>query len=304
MTEAVGLRSIRRHISGKALVAVIFWGASFVVTRVALESWHPVGLVSARLWMGLTLIGTTIVLLRRPLLPDRRDWPACILLGLVLGVHLLLQAFGLLYTTAVRTGFIIGLIPVPIAIAAHLFGRQRLNATGWGGVALGAAGMLLVTTKSLDQFADARFGDALQVISCFTWAFYTVYGSRAVSRNGALRVTFASIAVAAVVCTIAGFKTGFTVRNPDAFAWLSAAFLGFICNGVAYFLWVKAVDEQGPTRVGAMIYFEPFITLLVAVVTIHERVAIQSLIGGVIIVAGVLLVARGSRQAMGLPGES
>lgn len=295
MTGPVEGRGFGRHISGKALTAVVFWGASFVVTRVALESWHPVGLVAARLWMGLSLIGGTIVLLRRPLLPDRRDWPGCALLGLVLGVHLLLQAFGLQYTTAVRTGFIIGLIPVPIAIAAHVIGRQRLNATGWVGVGLGAAGMILVTTKSLEQFADARFGDALQLASCFTWAFYTVYGSRAVTRNGALRVTFASIGVAAVLCTAAGFRTGFTVRSPDAGAWMAAAFLGFICNGVAYFLWVKAVDEQGPTRVGAMIYFEPFITLLVAVVAIREPVTTQSIIGGMIIVAGVLLVSRGSR---------
>ena len=49
-----GLHSIRRQISGKALLAVVAWGASFVATRVALEGVTPVGLVSPRMQDGFT----------------------------------------------------------------------------------------------------------------------------------------------------------------------------------------------------------------------------------------------------------
>ncbi|MEW6743181.1 MAG: hypothetical protein AB1486_10525 [Planctomycetota bacterium] len=47
------LRLIDPHAwSGKALLAVVAWGASFVATRLALESFAPLELVTARIAAG------------------------------------------------------------------------------------------------------------------------------------------------------------------------------------------------------------------------------------------------------------
>jgi len=89
-----------------AALAVVLWGLSFVATKMALAELSPMAVVIAGL-RG------------RSLRPPVGLWPRLLLAGF-LGVflHMLLQAWGLTMTTAVRTGWLIGIIPVWSALLA------------------------------------------------------------------------------------------------------------------------------------------------------------------------------------------
>lgn len=283
-------------ISGKGLLAVIVWGASFAATRVALEVLTPFGLVAVRLWAGAILLALVLHLRGGALWPARRDIPACMFLGTVLAVHLVLQAYGLQRTTAVHTGWIIGFIPVTIALGAWLLGQQRLRRRGWVGVALGTVGVLVVTWARPPDFAHAQLGDLLQVASCLTWTVYTLASTGPIGRNGALRVTTLGMVVAASLTTVAAAGGGLSV---GAWTWnsvLAVAFLGPVCGGVAYALWFAAQREHGPARLGALLYIEPFIALATGTLLLGEPVTLHALVGGLVVLAGVWLVSRGSAR--------
>lgn len=279
-------------------MAIVFWGASFVFTRMALQSFSPFGLVSVRLLVGALLLVVLAGTRGGPLWPVRRDAAACVFLGVFLAGHLLIQAYGLQYTSAINTGWIIGFIPVTIALGAHFLGRQRLGRIGWIGVALGAGGVLIVTLRSPPDFAQARLGDLLQMSSCLTWTVYTLAGTGPVERNGALRVTASAMMVAAGLATAATIRTGVTHSPLTPQSLTAVIFLGPLCSGVAYLLWFAAIRERGAARVGALLYLEPFVTLATAAAILAEPVTINALVGGVCVLAGVWYVAKGSR----LPG--
>ena len=57
-------------ISGKALLAVAAWGASFVATRVASEVFEPFGLVAVRFLVGAAVLGIMMRGGRRRLRPQ------------------------------------------------------------------------------------------------------------------------------------------------------------------------------------------------------------------------------------------
>jgi drug/metabolite transporter (DMT)-like permease len=190
-------RQFSAAVSIKGLIAVAVWGASFVATRMALATLNPLGLVAARLLMGAALLALVIRARGGRLWPVRRDVPACVFLGVILSVHLLMQAYGLRYTPAIQTGWIIGFIPVTIALGAWLTRQQRLSALGWSGVALGTAGVLIVTLAKSQDFALAHWGNLLQVASCLTWTVYTLTATGPNARNGVLCVTTFGMAVAA-----------------------------------------------------------------------------------------------------------
>jgi drug/metabolite transporter (DMT)-like permease len=90
--------------SGKALFAVAVWGASFVATRIACESFTPTGLVASRLVVAAIFLAVLAGREGGPFLPARGDLPTCLLLGLVLGAHTLIQTIGLRYTSAISAG--------------------------------------------------------------------------------------------------------------------------------------------------------------------------------------------------------
>jgi len=285
----------RIALSGKGLFAITVWGASFVATRVALESLNPFGLVALRLVAGTLLLAMIVRARPGPLLPIPADRPMCVFLGVVLAGHLLLQAYGLRHTTAIHTGWIIGFIPVMVALGAHLLGQQRLARRGWLGVVLGTGGVLLVAAVRPPDFASAHFGDLLQIVSCFTWTIYTLAAAGVLARNGALRVTLLAMGVAAVLTGGVAAATGVFHAAQTRDTLLALLFLGLVCSGIAYYCWFAAVREEGPSRVGVLLYFEPFVTLITARVLLREPITINALAGGLCVLAGVYLVSRHTR---------
>ena len=112
------------NLSWPALLAIIFWGFSFIATKVALKEMNPFTLLTLRFGIGGLLL--LLVQLQR----DRRflkafsfrDWVSIVFLAIVgISGHTLLQAFGLLYTTAINTGWIVAIMPIFIAIAARFY---------------------------------------------------------------------------------------------------------------------------------------------------------------------------------------
>lgn len=275
-------------------MAVVAWGVSFSVVRYALQTFNPFSLVAVRFGLGSLLLFAILRLRGMRILPARNDLGICTLLGCVLGGHLLIQSFGLQYTSAINTGWIIGFIPIMLAVGAHVLGRQRIGGVGWLGVLAGAGGVALVTMSSLPDFRDARLGDLLQLTSCLTWTIYTLVGAGPVERNGALRATAYVMGVAAVVALVPMASVGVFRQTPTLGAVVAVGFLGFICSGLVYYLWFQAVMEHGPVRVGSLIYLEPFISLAVATMTLREVVTANAAAGGVCVLIGVWLIARGT----------
>ncbi len=121
----------------KAFLAITFWGASFVATKIALRQVSPLTVIWVRFGIG-TLVLAAIVALRREFaLPQRGDVGWLIFLGLNgITAHQLLQANGLLTTSATNSGWIVALIPVFTALLTWLilherFGRLRCRVWCW-----------------------------------------------------------------------------------------------------------------------------------------------------------------------------
>ena len=287
---------MKSFLSYYSLVAAVLWAQSFVATRIALQAITPVAVVTLRFSTGAAVLFGWLALRGRPLLPAPADRLTSVLLGLVLGVHLLIQTSGLLYTTAINTAWIIAFIPVTIALGARVFLGQRMPLLGWVGMGIGMAGVLGVTASPPQAFARAHWGDLLQLISCFTWTAYTLVSAGPVARNGAISVTGVAMGVAAAINALALPFFGATVGPLTPEVILSVVFLGLLCSGLAYACWNLALEKDGATRAGAMLYFEPFVTLATAVAVLSEPVTINAMVGGPVVLLGVWLMGRYSRK--------
>ena len=105
----------------KPLLAMIFWGTSFIATKVALRELTPLMIIFFRLVFSITLLIIFALYTRKDftIKPKSQLW--IVLLALIASFHLWIQVTGLKYTTAVNTGWIIGTAPVFIAILGFIF---------------------------------------------------------------------------------------------------------------------------------------------------------------------------------------
>ena len=81
-----------------------------------------------------------------------------------------------------------------------------------------------------------------------------------------------------------------SVINLSAVGWVAILFLGLLCSGVAYVIWAYALREMESAKVGAYLYFEPFVTVIAAWILLKEDITLFMILSGLIITAGVFLV--------------
>jgi drug/metabolite transporter (DMT)-like permease len=74
--------------------------------------------------------------------------------------------------------------------------------------------------------------------------------------------------------------------------WLGIGFLGIFCSGLAYIFWFDALKALPASQVGVFLYLEPLVAVVVAAIILGEALSLSTLLGGVIILAGVWLVNR------------
>jgi drug/metabolite transporter (DMT)-like permease len=75
-------------------------------------------------------------------------------------------------------------------------------------------------------------------------------------------------------------------------------FLGIACSGLGYWFWYAALERIDASQVASFLYLEPLVTLLSAVALLGETVAVSTIVGGLLVLAGVLTVqAAPSRTA-------
>jgi drug/metabolite transporter (DMT)-like permease len=281
------------------LLAVVFWGVSFVATKAAVAQVSPVALIFSRAALGSSLLAGLLVARRRPWWPPRACWPWLALMGLVgVAVHQLVQAYALTLTSAVSAGWLVGLTPVWSAVFAAVHLRERLSATRLLGLVLGLAGAVLVVTRGrlgadVLSFPSTR-GDLLLLASTVNWAVYTVIGHRVLKELGALRATAAAMMVgwALLAVPFAAARAWGDFARLDAVGWAAVVFLGVACSGLGYLFWYGALERVDATRVAAFLYLEPLVTLAAAAALLGEPVHAVTVLGGVLLLGGVALVQR------------
>jgi drug/metabolite transporter (DMT)-like permease len=291
----------RTPLSWPALWATIIWGFSFIATKIALKELSPFTLTAVRFGIGGLLLLLVQVHQNRNFFKafSGKDWLHVLLLAVV-GVagHSLLQSYGLLYTTAIDTGWIIAVYPIFITIGGRLFLGEIITRRKVAGIALGFLGVFLIISKGKCSFSlfqsASTFGDLLILGSAFTWTAFTVGGRGFLSKYSSLSaMTPIMIVGFLITLPFSGGIGGWTVLfHLSLSAWASVLFLGILCSGLAFLFWYSALEKVESSMIGVYLYLEPFVTLIAAFLFLDESVEWITLFGGGLTLLGVYLTTR------------
>jgi drug/metabolite transporter (DMT)-like permease len=280
-----------------ALAAIVLWGISFVATKAALREVSPVTLIFTRFALGAAVLFVILRLRRESLVPPRSSWPMLAMMGFIgIFVHQMVQVHGLTLTTAVRTGWLIGLTPIWSAVLATLFLGESFGLRKTLGLFLGLGGALLVISRgelSARVLAlPSTRGDFLVLASTLTWAIYTIVGRQTLKRVGSGMATAAAMFAgwAMLIPFFVGIAGWQDYRQLSSTAVIAILFLGIGCSGLGYLFWYAALERLETSQVAAFLYLEPLVTLAAAVALLDESVGATTIIGGVLVLAGVLTV--------------
>jgi drug/metabolite transporter (DMT)-like permease len=289
-------------MSLQALLAALFWGASFPAAKMALAEAGPLTLLVVRYTLGAGFLMWAALAQGGRAKIRRGDFWAFFWLSFFLTVtHQGVQVFGLTLTTATNSGWLIGTAPIFIALIAWLFLGERLRPRQWLGMAVGLFGTFVVITqgdlRGAALFSAAGLGDFLVLVSAVGWGGYSVVGKGLLARYPAIVVSAYGMGIGMVMAIPVWLFAGGPADLPHLTVkgWGAILYLAIFSTSVAYVFWYRAMRHLAAGVVGAYMFLQPLEATLLSRLILKETVPPATIAGGLLILSGVYLVTWPSR---------
>ena len=274
-----------------AALTVLCWASAFPAIRIAVGGYTPVEIAFLRALSATVVLGV-IGFTQRMALPKVRDLPAFAALGLIgHSLYTAVLSQGQARVPAAMASFLVASAPVWMVLIGRLLGAARIPRLALIGLVVSMLGVLLITIGRMGSFRINA--SALIVVgAAILQAIYSLGQRPLLKRYSGLQVVTFS-AFFALVCFLPfGWSAIMHSGQVTTSQLVSALFLGIIPTSLGYWAWAETNRHLPVEVAGAFLYLVPAVVLLLAWLILGERIAISSLMGGVLVVAGVVLVQR------------
>lgn len=290
--------SERRLAEIAVLAVMVVWAANFIVVKAAVAVLPPVGFTFLRF----ALAATTLLLLLRwregSIWLPRRDLVAICGLGAMgFGLYQILWTTGLQEVAAGDSALIIASTPVLVALLAVVARSDVLTPAKLGGGIVSFVGVAVVIASGPGlSLGGSLVGEGITLLAAICWSIYTAFGAPFLRRHSPLRTTaWATVAGTLVLAPLAAVQLT-TVDAGAITPGVVGAILysGFIAAGLSNVIVQNGIRVVGPTRTSAYQFLVPALAVVLAAVLLREEIRIGQVVGGIVIVAGVLITRGGA----------
>jgi drug/metabolite transporter (DMT)-like permease len=294
--------SERRLAEIGVLVVMVLWAGNFIVVKSALAVLPPVGFTFLRF----VLASLTLLILLRwregSIGLPRRDLVAMwILGGLGFGLYQILWTTGLTTVAAGDSALIIAATPVLVALLAVVARSDVLTPLKLAGVLVSFVGVAIVVASGQGlTLGGSLAGELITLAAAFCWSVYTAFAGPYLQRISPLRATaWATVAGTVVLAPIAILQLG-TVDLGGLAPGVAGALVysGLLAAGISNVVVLNGVKIVGPTRTAALQFLVPALAVVLAAIFLHEGIRPGQVLGGLVIVAGVVLTRQVSRRGL------
>lgn len=280
-------------------LAIVFWGFSFIATKVALASFTPFCLIFFRFAAASVFF---VWLLKRTGFPpfNRQNLKLLALLAIFQpGLYFTFETIGLQYTTATKTSLIIATIPIVVLLLSVLFLRERVKPINAIGICISMAGVCLLVFGEghTATSGGALLGDLMIGGAVLSAAVYMIIARHLGQTVTPIQITGMQIIFGAIL-----FLPAFLYDLPQL-SWGEIRYEGIIALAAltlfatigAFLCYNYALSRIPAARAAVCINGIPVVTAFGAWVLLGESLAPLQLVGGVIVLAAVYLANYSAR---------
>ncbi len=282
----------------------LVWGATFVVVQNAISFLEPLSFNAVRFSLAGLLLLAWIAISSCPLL-GQLSWRV-ISAGAWMGIWLFcgyaFQTVGLLYTTSSKAGFITGLSVVLVPLFSFVLLKQKPTANAAIGAMLAAFGLYWLTGGAELSF---NRGDLFVFLCAVSFAMHIIVTGQYSSRYSTLLLTMVQIFTVAVLCFVFAFWfedaaqmwNMAVLRRPEV--WGALAVTSLLATTAAFLIQTAVQKYTTPAHVALIFAMEPVFAALTAYFWAGERLSPSAWLGGVAILAGMILAELPSARFWG-----
>ncbi len=278
------------------LVALgVVWGASFLFIKVIVEETAPLTLVAGRLTFGAIPLLAVIAVRRPRIVAPRTILPKALVTAVfATSLPFFLIASGEQHIQSGVAAVLNSTMPLWTAVFTALFlPHERLGRNAMFGLALGFAGVLVLSSPDLKHLTDSSFLGQLAVLAAaLSYGSALVFARGTLSKEDHVLVATLQVAIGALLVWPLAFAVagGHPNLNVGLKAWLAWLTLGVLGTGIAYIAYYWLMVNIG-VLVSAVTYFPPVIGLILGWLVLNESLGVNVLAGAALIILGVAVLS-------------
>ncbi|CAM3835014.1 DMT family transporter [Vibrio aquimaris] len=283
-----------RRAIGLGLSAVLLWSTVATAFKLTLAELTPIQMLTVASTVS-TLALTLICAWQRKLSSISSTFLAnpfyYILLGVInpLSYYLILfKAYDLLPASQAQA--INYSWAITLTVMAAVFLKQTIRRQDWVACALSYFGVIVIATKGdiLSMTFDSPLGVGLALLSTLLWAGYWILNTK--NKADPIVAVLLGFLVATPCALLISWIEGASWNHISSQGWLAATYVGLFEMGITFVLWLSALKlTQNTARISNLIFASPFISLVLLATIIKEHIHPTTLIGLVLIIAGLVI---------------
>jgi len=279
------------HLAG--ILAMIFWGMSFVWSTQAYENLNPTTTIFLRLVVATIFFTAILFLFRLNEKINRKDLKLFALAAMFEPfLYFIFEGYGLKNTSPIIGSAIIALIPLVTPIAARIFLKERLTAMNIVGFIISFVGVIVLLLNKDLEFTASPKGILFLCGAVLVAVGYSIALIRLTKLYKPLTITW----MQNIIGMIYFIPLALVMEHfqPSNFANVGGYIvpvvcLGVFCSAIAYALWAFAFSKLGASRANVYSNLIPVFTAIFSYLLAIEGLTTNKIIGIVVVVAGLIL---------------
>lgn len=296
-SKSTGHPQMKMRAATMLIVTLLLWASAFAGIRSALQSYSPGAVILLRfLIASIALI--IYAFITRLRLPALRDIPALLLLGFFgITVYQAGLTFGEQTVPAGTASFLISSVPCFTALFAVIFLKERLSRWGWLGVLISFIGVTIISFGTGSGF-NFTPNTLLILLAAFSESVYFIFQKNYLSKYSGIELTAYTIWAGTLFMLV--FAPELIQQMPIASlsSTLSIVYMGIFPAAIAYVTWAYTLSHLPASRATSFLNLSPILSILIAWIWLREIPSPLAIWGGMLVIAGVLLVNKRSKQSL------
>lgn len=274
-------------------LSMVFWGMSFVWSKIALDYYEPITIILLRLILSSAFLFSGLAIFKRLTRLKTSDLKLFLLSALFNPfLYFLGENYGLKFSSPTVTAVVIATIPVFTPVVAYFVYREKLSLLNIFGLLVSFAGVLFMLIEKDFSLSVSWVGIGWLALAVFTAVFYSVLLKKLAARYD----PFLIIAWQNLFGTIY-FLPLFLIFDVDHFLTVqpttelisSLLLLAFFASSLAFVFFTISSREIGISKTNLFTNLIPVFTAVFSFFVLGEAFQIQKMVGMLIVITGVLM---------------
>ena len=269
------------------VMVTAFWGASYYLSDLCLETMQPLNLTAFRFGSAFLLLG--IPFWKNVVRMNRRTLRYSILVGLALSGTYVFYGYGLPLTSISNASFVCALPVVFTPVFDFIIHRKRPGRSFGIALVICTVGLALLTLQ--DSLRPA-VGDLICMGVPICYSIDLLLTEKAVNDPAVdpLGLGVGQLGVVAII----SLAFSLLLENPclpsTPPVWAAALFLGILCSGVAFVVQSTQQKYTTASHVGLIFTLEPVFSCIVAFFFANERLNARGYLGAALMLLSLVMM--------------